>query len=96
MKKITILAVAVLFVFLASIADAEELKKNDQMKLSAEEQIEYLSDSIKAYDDILKNMDSIIDIYQKQRASVIEERAKLGVYKEMLVSSSRKQVKDRG
>lgn len=96
MKKIIILVGAVLLVFMGFFVDAEELKKNDQMKLSAEEQIEYLSDSIKMYDGIIKDIDEIVGIYQKQRTSVIEERAKLGIYKEMLVSSSRKQVKDRG
>lgn len=86
----------VLLVFMVSIAYAEQKQISDQTKLSTEEQIEYLGDSIKTYDGIMKDIDDVIGIYQKQRTSIIEERAKLGVYKEMLVSSSRKQVKERG
>jgi hypothetical protein len=96
MKKITILMYTMLLVFMVSIAYAEQKQMIDQTKLSAEEQIEYLSDSIKMYDGIMKNIDEVITIYQKQRTSIIEERAKLGIYKEMLVSSNRKQVKERG
>jgi len=96
MKKITLLMCTVLLVFMVSIAYAEQKQISDQTKLSTEEQIEYLGDSIKTYDGIIKDIDDVIGIYQKQRTSIIEERAKLGVYKEMLVSSSRKQVKERG
>lgn len=96
MKKTTILMFTVLLVFMVSIAYAEQKQKSDQTKLSAEEQIEYLDNSIKTYDSILKDMNSIIDTYQKQRTSIIEQRAKLGIYKEVLVSANRKQVKERG
>lgn len=96
MKKTTILLFTVLLVFMVSIAYAGQKQMSDQTKLSTEEQIEYLDNSIKTYDSILKDMDSIIDTYQKQKTSIVEQRAKLGIYKEMLVSSSRKQVKDRG
>ncbi|MEN6616407.1 MAG: hypothetical protein ABFD12_07605 [Syntrophorhabdus sp.] len=96
MKKTTILIFVALFVLMVSIAYAEEKKMGDQAKLSAEEQIEYLGDSIKTYDSILKDIDEIIAIYQKQRNSIVEERAKLGLYREILVSSDQKQPKLRG
>lgn len=96
MKKTMILLFAVLLVLMVSITYAEEKQMSDQTKLSAEEQIEYLIDSIKTYDVIIKDIDEIIGIYQKQRTSIIEERAKLGIYKEILVSSSQKQPKLRG
>lgn len=96
MKKITILMCTVLLVFMVSIAYAGQKQISDPTKLSTEEQIEYLDNSIKTYDDIVKETDSIIDIYQKQRTSIVEQRAKLGIYKEVLVSASRKQVKERG
>jgi len=41
-------------------------------------------------------MDEIIDTYQKQKITIIEERAKLVLYKEMLVSSRKAQLKTRG
>jgi hypothetical protein len=96
MKKTMILLFTVLLVLMVSITYAEEKQMSDQTKLSAEEQIEYLGDSIKTYDGIIKDIDEVIGIYQKQRTSIIEERARLGVYKEMLVSSSQKQLKLRG
>lgn len=96
MKKTTILLFTVLLVFMVSIAYAEQKQMIDQTKLSAEEQIEYLDNSIKAYDDIVKDTDSIIDIYQKQRTTIVEQRAKLTVYKEALMYSNRKQLKERG
>jgi hypothetical protein len=96
MKKTMILLFTALFVLMVSITYAEEKQMSDQTKLSAEEQIEYLSDSIKTYDGIIKDIDDVIGIYQKQRTSIIEERAKLGIYKEILVSSSQKQLKLRG
>ncbi|MBA4391826.1 MAG: hypothetical protein C0399_12950 [Syntrophus sp. (in: bacteria)] len=96
MKKTMILLVTVLLVLMVSITYAEQKQMSAQTKLSAEEQIEYLGDSIKTYDDIIKETDSIIDIYQKQRTSIVEQRAKLSVLKDMLVSSSRIQVKERG
>ncbi len=96
MKKATILLVTMLFVFMGAITEAQQGKKIDQKKLSADDQIEYLNDSIKTYDGIIKNMDEIIGIYQKQKTSIIEERAKLGIYKEMLVSSRKEQLKERG
>ena len=96
MKKITILMYTVLLVFMVSIAYAGQKQMSDQTKLSTEEQIEYLDNSIKTYDDIVKETDSIIDIYQKQRTSIVEQRAKLNVYKEALIYSNRKQLKERG
>ncbi|MEN6509272.1 MAG: hypothetical protein ABFD63_10930, partial [Smithella sp.] len=88
MKKTMTLLLTVLLVLMVSITYAEEKQMSDQTKLSAEERIAYLSDSIKTYDGIIKDIDDVIGIYQKQRTSIIEERARLGVYKEMLVSSS--------
>jgi hypothetical protein len=96
MKKTTILMFTVLLVLMGSIAYAEQKQRIDQTKLSAEEQIEYLDNSIKTYDGILKDMDSIIDTYQKQKTSIVEQRAKLNVYKEALIYSNRKQLKERG
>jgi len=96
MKKMMILVFAVLLVSMVSITYAEEKQKADQTKLSAEQQIEYLSDSINTYDGIIKDIDEVIAIYQKQRTSIIEERARLGVYKDMLVSSNQKPLKLRG
>jgi len=96
MKKTTILMFTVLLVLMGSIAYAEQKQMIDQTKLSAEEQIEYLNNSIKTYDCILKDMDSIIDTYQKQKTSIVEQRAKLNVYKEALIYSNRKQLKERG
>ncbi|MDD3846441.1 MAG: hypothetical protein PHC90_08770 [Syntrophorhabdaceae bacterium] len=96
MKKTMILLFTVLLVLVVSMAYAEEKQWADQTILSPEEQIEYLSDSIKTYDGIIKDIDEVIGIYQNQRTSIIEERARLGVYKEMLVSSSQKPLKLRG
>jgi hypothetical protein len=96
MKKTTILLITILFVFMGSMAGAQEKQKADQKKPSLDEQIEFLTDSINSYNDILKSMDDIIGIYEKQKAAIIEERTKLAMYKEMLVSANRKQVKERG
>jgi hypothetical protein len=91
-----ILLFTVLLVLMVSIAYAQEKQMSDRTELSAKEQIEYLSDSIKTYDGIIEDIDRVIDIYQKQRTSIIEERARLGIYKEILVSSNQKQLKVRG
>ncbi len=60
----------------------------DQKKISIEEQIEDLSNFVITFDNVIKDMDNIIDIYQRQRITFIEKCAKLNALKDTLMSHS--------
>jgi len=66
----------------------------DQKGLSStEEQVKDLSNSVSTFDSVIKNIDSILDIYQQQRTLLVEQRAKLVALRDILMSPASKVTK---
>ena len=57
-------------------------------KTTIEEQIGNISNFVITFDNVIKDMDNIIDIYQRQRITFIEKRAQFNVLKDILISST--------
>lgn len=54
-------------------------------KTPTEKQIGDLSNAVTRYDDLIKKMDTIVDLVQRRRIGFIEQRAQLNVLRDMLM-----------